>query len=82
MLNLAMILRESATARPGAPALLYAGETVTYAELDALSDRVAEGLVARGRGARRPDRPPAAHHPRVPGRVLRHPEGRRASSYP
>jgi len=48
MLNLATILRESATARPGAPALLHAGETVTYAELDALSDRVAEGLVARG----------------------------------
>jgi long-chain acyl-CoA synthetase len=48
MLNLSAILRESATARPDAPALLYDGATMTYAGLDARSDAVAEGLVARG----------------------------------
>ncbi len=48
MLNLSAILRESATARPDAPAPLYDGATMTYAGLDARSDAVAEGLVARG----------------------------------
>ncbi|MFI7542478.1 long-chain fatty acid--CoA ligase [Actinoplanes sp. NPDC049599] len=48
MLNLAVILRESAEARPAAPALIHNGATMTYAELDARSDAVAEGLRARG----------------------------------
>src|SRR4051812_48127741 len=48
MLNLAVILRESAAARPDAPALLHDGGTVTYAELDARSDAVAAALAARG----------------------------------
>ena len=50
MLNLAVILRESATARPDAPALLHEGGTVTYAELDAKASQVAGALAARGLG--------------------------------
>ncbi|MEV4702848.1 long-chain fatty acid--CoA ligase [Actinoplanes sp. NPDC049316] len=48
MLNLAVILRESATRRPTAPALTYEGATMTYAELDTRSDAVAAGLIERG----------------------------------
>ncbi|HEX5201033.1 MAG TPA: long-chain fatty acid--CoA ligase [Actinoplanes sp.] len=48
MLNLAVILRESAAARPDAPAVLHDGGVVTYAELDARSDALAAGLAARG----------------------------------
>jgi long-chain acyl-CoA synthetase len=48
MLNLAVILRESATARPGAPAILHDGATITYADLDARSDAVAAALTVRG----------------------------------
>jgi len=50
MLNLSTILRESAAARPDAPALLHEDGAVTYAELDARSDAVAAGLAARGIG--------------------------------
>jgi long-chain acyl-CoA synthetase len=50
MLNLAVILRESAAARPDAPALLHDGGTVTYAQLDARSDAVAAALAGRGIG--------------------------------
>ncbi|GAA4607435.1 non-ribosomal peptide synthetase component E (peptide arylation enzyme) [Actinoplanes octamycinicus] len=39
MLNLAVILRESATARPGAPAILSDQGVITYGELDARSTR-------------------------------------------
>ncbi|MFI1996658.1 long-chain fatty acid--CoA ligase [Actinoplanes sp. NPDC020271] len=48
MLNLAVILRESATARPDAPAILTDQQTITYGELDARSDAVAAALTARG----------------------------------
>ncbi|MGA5302508.1 long-chain-fatty-acid--CoA ligase [Nucisporomicrobium flavum] len=48
MLNLAVILRESATRRPTAPALTYEGAAVTYAELDRRSDAVAAALRERG----------------------------------
>jgi long-chain acyl-CoA synthetase len=48
MLNLAVILRESATARPGAPAIRYDGAAITYADLDARSDAVAAALATRG----------------------------------
>jgi long-chain acyl-CoA synthetase len=48
MLNLSVILRESAAARPDAPALLYDGGVMTYAELDRRSDAVAEALHTRG----------------------------------
>ena len=50
MLNLAVILRESAAARPDAPALLHDGGVVTYAQLDARSDAVAAALADRGIG--------------------------------
>jgi long-chain acyl-CoA synthetase len=46
--NLAIILRESADATPGKPVALYPGGQLTYAELDALSDRLATGLVGSG----------------------------------
>jgi long-chain acyl-CoA synthetase len=48
MLNLAVILRESAGARPHAPALMHDGGVMTYAELDAQSDAIAASLTARG----------------------------------
>ncbi|BCY09398.1 long-chain fatty acid--CoA ligase [Actinoplanes sp. L3-i22] len=48
MLNLAVILRESANARPGAPAIICDQGAMTYAELDARSDAVAAALTARG----------------------------------
>ena len=47
-LNLAMMLRESATSHPEKPAVLFQGGSVSYVELDAASDRVAAGLLARG----------------------------------
>ena len=47
-LNLATILREAARSEPDKKALLFDGGSVTYAELDAASDRFAAGL--RGRG--------------------------------
>jgi long-chain acyl-CoA synthetase len=46
--NLATILRESAIATPDAPALHFAGHTVSYAQLDDQSGRFAAGLLASG----------------------------------
>ena len=46
--NLATILRESARARPGRTALISGTHRMTYAELDAASDRLATGLRHRG----------------------------------
>ncbi|GID32344.1 long-chain-fatty-acid--CoA ligase [Paractinoplanes brasiliensis] len=63
MLNLAVILRESATSRPKAPALLHDGGTITYGELDARSDAVAAALQARGIG---PGDPVALQAPNIP----------------
>ena len=48
MFNLAVILRESATADPDKPLALSNGVPVTYGHMDAMSDSVAEGLVERG----------------------------------
>jgi long-chain acyl-CoA synthetase len=50
MFNLAVILRESAKARPDKPVAVYGGGRMTYAELDALSDSLAEGLDTIGIG--------------------------------
>jgi long-chain acyl-CoA synthetase len=47
-LNLATMLRESAVAYPQKQVALYDGGRLTYAELDALSDRFAAGLRASG----------------------------------
>lgn len=47
-LNLAYILRESAARLPDKPAVLFDGGRLTYAQLDALSDRFAHGLAAAG----------------------------------
>ena len=47
-LNLATMLRESAVAHPDKPVALYDGGRLSYAELDALSDRFAVGLRAAG----------------------------------
>ena len=47
-LNLAVILRESARSHPQKPAVMIGGTSVSYAELDVLSDRFATGLLARG----------------------------------
>ena len=49
-LNRATMLRESAMAYPGKPVALYDGGRLSYAELDALSDRFAHGLRASGVG--------------------------------
>ena len=47
-LNLATILRESARSHPAKPAVIMDDRRVTYAELDAASDRLAAGLQRRG----------------------------------
>ena len=46
--NLATILRESARQHPDKPVVLFDGGRMTYAELDALSDRFASGLRRQG----------------------------------
>ncbi len=48
MLNLAVMLRESADATPTKPVALFEGGRLTYAELDTLSDRLAAGLQRNG----------------------------------
>ena len=47
-LNLAIMLRESARAHPDKPIVLFEGGGLTYAEMDALSDRFAWGLRKEG----------------------------------
>jgi long-chain acyl-CoA synthetase len=46
--NLAVILRETASASPGKPAVVFDGGQLSYGELDELSDRLAAGLEAAG----------------------------------
>ncbi|GAA1040690.1 long-chain fatty acid--CoA ligase [Virgisporangium ochraceum] len=48
MFNVAVILRESAKAWPDKPVAVHSAGRMTYAELDALSDALAEGLVGIG----------------------------------
>ncbi|WP_329047381.1 long-chain fatty acid--CoA ligase [Amycolatopsis sp. NBC_01488] len=50
MLNLAMMLEESAATRPGRDALVVDGARLTYAEVDAAANQVANLLAARGIG--------------------------------
>ena len=46
--NLACMLRESANAHPDKAAILYEGGSISYADLDSLSDRLAVGLHKQG----------------------------------
>ena len=48
--NLAVILQETARAFPDRPAVVHAGGQLSYAELDALSSRLAAGLESAGVG--------------------------------
>jgi long-chain acyl-CoA synthetase len=48
--NLAVMLRESARAKPNKPAVVLDQSRLTYAELDLLSDRLAAGLRSAGIG--------------------------------
>lgn len=66
-LNLAIMLRESARANPTKPVVLYDGGALTYAELDALSDRCAAGL--RDQGIR-PKQAVALQLPNIPQFVI------------
>jgi long-chain acyl-CoA synthetase len=61
--NLAVILSETAKASPGKPVALYDGGRLTYAELDALSDRLAVGLQT---GGVRPGETVALQLPNIP----------------
>ncbi|MEU4689936.1 long-chain fatty acid--CoA ligase [Actinoplanes sp. NPDC023714] len=63
MLNLAVILRESATAEPERPAIMYDGGTISYRDLDTLSDAVAAALTRRGV---QPGDRVALHLPNIP----------------
>jgi long-chain acyl-CoA synthetase len=47
-LNIACLVRESAKQHPDKPALLFDGGSMTFGEVDALSDRLAAGLRASG----------------------------------
>ncbi|MEV0728020.1 amino acid adenylation domain-containing protein [Polymorphospora sp. NPDC050346] len=47
------LLRRQAAATPDAPAVVFDGTTLTYAELDARTDRLAALLAARGAGPER-----------------------------
>jgi long-chain acyl-CoA synthetase len=49
--NLVVILRESARRVPGKPAVILGETTISYAQLDALSDRVAASLSTAGMAA-------------------------------
>jgi long-chain acyl-CoA synthetase len=49
-LNIAYLLRESAKAHPDKPALLFDGGSLTFGQVDALSDQLAAGLRASGYG--------------------------------
>jgi long-chain acyl-CoA synthetase len=48
MAGLADIVRQHAAARPDTAALVHAGRTTSYAELDRAASRVASGLIAEG----------------------------------
>ncbi|MGF6880963.1 hypothetical protein ABIA39_000843 [Nocardia sp. GAS34] len=50
MLNLSVLLEDSARITPGREALVAAGDRLTYAEVDATANQVANLLVARGIG--------------------------------
>ncbi|SEH04002.1 AMP-binding enzyme [Nonomuraea solani] len=76
MFSLAVILRESEKAAPGKPAIRHDAGAMNYAELDGLSDSVADGLVARG------IRPGDAVGLQLPNIPLRHPQGTRPSLGP
>ncbi|MGZ4549495.1 MAG: long-chain-fatty-acid--CoA ligase [Blastococcus sp.] len=49
-LNLALILREAARTYPHKAAVMFDGGSMSFAEMDAASDRFAAGLLARGLG--------------------------------
>jgi long-chain acyl-CoA synthetase len=61
--NLAVILRETASASQSKAVAVYAGGQLTYRELDALSDRLAAGLELAGL---RPGDPVALQLPNIP----------------
>ncbi|WP_434740370.1 amino acid adenylation domain-containing protein [Micromonospora sp. SH-82] len=65
--TLAGLLREQAARTPDAPAVVFEGATLSYAEVDARSDRLAAALVARGAG---PERRVAVVLPRSPELVI------------
>src|SRR5258708_8542403 len=48
MTGLADIVRQHASQRPDTAAIVHAGRTTTYAELDRASNQVANGLLAEG----------------------------------
>ncbi|MFJ4652870.1 non-ribosomal peptide synthase/polyketide synthase [Nocardia sp. NPDC088792] len=50
-MSLAEILRAAVDLNPAAPALIYRGEQMSYAELDAMSSRLARLLIEHGVGA-------------------------------
>jgi long-chain acyl-CoA synthetase len=65
--NLATILRESARTAPDKPLLHFGDQSLTYAEVDETSGRVASALLARGL---EPGRTVALHLPNLPQFVL------------
>ncbi|HYJ74386.1 MAG TPA: long-chain fatty acid--CoA ligase [Kineosporiaceae bacterium] len=65
--NLATILRESARSAPDKALLYFADQSLTYAQVDETSGRVASALLARGL---EPGRTVAVHLPNLPQFVL------------
>jgi len=68
-LNLAMMLRESAQAHPHRTAIVLDDERLSYADLDAATDRFAAGLVRHGV---RPGDVVAIQLPNVPQFAIAH----------
>ena len=69
--------RDAATQWPDKPAVIDATGSHTFAELDALADRMAAALAGPWHRAGRPRAPAAAQHPGVRGGGVRAAAGRR-----
>ena len=72
MAGLADIVRQHAAERPDTAALVHAGRTTSYAELDRAASRVANGLIAEGIGPQAfivPIDPEQTYFPKITSRI-------------
>ena len=76
-LNLATLLEDSARRYPDRDAVVLGSTRLTYAQVDAAANQVANLLVEPGRPARRQGGAVLPEPALLPDRLLRHPQGRR-----